>query len=66
MKQIKQFLIFLNGKKTIIGLIALNLLQIDGLFDTEQGWYKVAIYLCMLLSGGGLAHKAKKLKRKNG
>lgn len=60
---LSKFWKWFSGKKTIIGLIALNVLQIDGLFDTDQGWYKVAIYVFGLLAGGGLAHKARKLKR---
>ena len=66
MEYLKKFLKWFNGKKTIIGLLALNILQIDGLFDSELGWYKVTIYVCTLLAGGGFLHKVKKLKRKNG
>lgn len=64
MEFIKNILFWINGKKTIIGLIALNILQIDGLFDSEQSWYKICIYLFGLLAAGGLTHKAVKKAKK--
>lgn len=65
MTTLKNFINWFNGKKTIIGLIALNILQVEGLFDHEQAWYQVAIYLAGLLAAGGLTHKAvKKLGKK--
>ena len=62
MKILNRLLNWLSGKKTIIGLIALNILQIDGLFDDEKAWYKIAIYIFGLLAAGGLVHKIKKSK----
>ena len=64
MKTFDKFLRWFNEKKTIIGLLTLSILQIDGLFDPEQGWYKVVFYVAGILAAGGLSHKAKKALKK--
>ena len=64
METLNKFLNWLNGKKTIIGLLATSILQIDGLFDNTAGWYKVALYIAGILAVGGLAHKGNKALKK--
>lgn len=62
MEVINNFVKWFNGKKTIIGLIGTNILQLD--LDLVQNMNAdvktVLLYVFGLLAAGGLAHKAQK------
>jgi hypothetical protein len=65
MEALKGFLKWLNGKKTIIGLIGTNILQMDLQFiQTMNPDIKtLLLYLFGLLAAGGLTHKVIKGKK---
>lgn len=65
METLKKFLNWFNGKKTIIGLIGTNILQMDLQFivNMNPDLKTILLYLFGILAAGGLTHKAiKKIK----
>lgn len=65
MKTLEKIWKWLSGKKTIIGLIGTNILQMDLEFIVNMnGDLKtILLYVFGLLAAGGLVHKAAKLKK---
>lgn len=66
MENLKQFWQWLSGKKTIIGLIGTNIIQMDLQFiiNMNPDLKTLLLYGFGLLAAGGLAHKALKPKKK--
>ena len=59
METLKKIVQWLNGKKTIIGLLGTNILQMDLNFvvNMNPDAHKLLLYVFGLLAAGGLTHK---------
>ena len=66
METIKKFLNWFDGKKTIIGLLGTNILQMDLQFinNMNPDLKTLLLYLFGLLAAGGLTHKMIKTSQK--
>ena len=65
MEKFKTFLKWLDGKKTIIGLIGMNIMQMDLTFilNMNPDLKTLLMWVFGALSGVGLTHKALKNKK---
>jgi hypothetical protein len=65
METLKNFWKWLSGKKTIIGLIGTNIMQMDLVFiaNMNPDLEKLLMYIFMALAAGGLTHKVLKKKK---
>ncbi|WBC28433.1 hypothetical protein RPMD05_5 [Rhodobacteraceae phage LS06-2018-MD05] len=65
MEKFKDFLKWLDGKKTIIGLIGMNIMQLDLNFIASMNpdLKTLLLWVFGALSGVGLTHKALKHKK---
>lgn len=66
MENLKKIITWLNGKKSIIGLIGLNIMQMDLAFiaNMNPDIKTLLMWVFGALSGVGLTHKAKKIFKK--
>lgn len=67
MEIIKNFVTWFNGKKTIIGLIGTNILQMNELnfvANMNTDLHAILLYVFGALAAGGLLHKGVKSVKK--
>ena len=63
MKSLSKFWNWLNGNKTVIGLVALQILQVfEGRFDRPET-YQAIVAIVMTITGASLVHKLSKKKK---